>query len=73
MIIYGMERFIFEFYRGDPGRGEVFGGLMSGTQLIALGLVAGGFLIYLCRTPLRSFGAQASGAPGASATSASRV
>jgi phosphatidylglycerol:prolipoprotein diacylglycerol transferase len=54
MIVYGIERFIFEFYRGDPGRGEVFGGLISGTQLIALGLVVGGFVIYLRRTPLRS-------------------
>jgi phosphatidylglycerol---prolipoprotein diacylglyceryl transferase len=56
MIVYGIERFIFEFYRGDPGRGSVFGGLMSGTQLIALGLVAAGFVIYLRRTPLRSMG-----------------
>ena len=54
MIIYGIERFVFEFFRGDPGRGEVLGGLMSGTQLIALGLVVSGFLIYLRRTPLRS-------------------
>ncbi len=51
MIIYGIERFVFEFFRGDPGRGEVLGGLMSGTQLIALGLVVSGFLIYLRRTP----------------------
>jgi len=54
MIVYGIERFIFEFYRGDPGRGEVFGGLMTTTQLIALGLVVGGFVIYLRRAPLRS-------------------
>jgi phosphatidylglycerol:prolipoprotein diacylglycerol transferase len=54
MIIYGTERFIFEFFRGDPGRGEILGGLISGTQLIALGLVISGFVIYLRRTPLRS-------------------
>jgi hypothetical protein len=30
---------------------------MSGTQLIALGLVIGGFAIHLRRTPLRSFAA----------------
>ena len=54
MIVYGIERFIFEFYRGDPGRGEVFGRLMTTTQLIALGLVVGGFVIYLRRAPLRS-------------------
>ena len=29
MIVYGIERFIFEFFRGDPGRGEVLGGLIS--------------------------------------------
>ncbi len=55
MIVYGIERFIFEFFRGDPGRGDVLGGWLSGTQLIALGLVVSGFLIYLRRTPLRSF------------------
>jgi phosphatidylglycerol:prolipoprotein diacylglycerol transferase len=54
MIIYGIERFVFEFFRGDPGRGEVLGGFMTGTQLIALGLVVSGFVIYVRRTPLRS-------------------
>ncbi len=62
MIIYGIERFVFEFFRGDPGRGEVLGGLISGTQLIALGLVVSGFVIYLRRVPLRSF--HATTAPG---------
>lgn len=52
MIVYGIERFVFEFFRGDGGRGEVLGGLISGTQAIALGLVIGGFVIYLRRTPL---------------------
>jgi len=71
MIIYGIERFVFEFFRGDPGRGEVLGGLLSGTQLIALGLVVAGFLIYLRRTPLRAVqkpvvGAQKMKAPTAS-------
>lgn len=73
MIIYGTERFIFEFYRGDPGRGEVFGGLMSGTQLIALGLVVGGFLIYLRRTPLRSFRAPVEGDRKPATITASRA
>jgi len=54
MIVYGCERFVFEFFRGDPGRGEVMGGLITGTQLIALGLVVTGFLIYLRRVPLHS-------------------
>jgi phosphatidylglycerol:prolipoprotein diacylglycerol transferase len=73
MIVYGIERFIFEFFRGDPGRGEVLGGLISGTQLIALGLVVSGFLIYLRRTPLRSFGAPATGASGREVAQASRT
>jgi phosphatidylglycerol:prolipoprotein diacylglycerol transferase len=54
MIVYGAERFVFEFYRDDPGRGSFFGNLVSGTQLIALALITGGFLLYLRRTPLRS-------------------
>jgi phosphatidylglycerol---prolipoprotein diacylglyceryl transferase len=45
LLLYGVARFLLEFLRGDAGRGEVFSGLMSGTQLIAIGLViAGGSL-----------------------------
>ncbi|HET9409354.1 MAG TPA: prolipoprotein diacylglyceryl transferase [Candidatus Sulfotelmatobacter sp.] len=48
MFIYGIARFFLEFIRDDPGRGSVFGGAMSGTQLIAIGLVvAGGFIWWL--------------------------
>ena len=54
MIVYGCERFIFEIFRGDPGRGEVLGGLITGTQLIAIGLVVTGFIICIRRVPLRS-------------------
>jgi phosphatidylglycerol---prolipoprotein diacylglyceryl transferase len=46
LILYGVARFFLEFLRGDPGRGEVFGGLMSGTQLIAIGLVVLGGVIW---------------------------
>ena len=46
LILYGVERFFIEFLRDDPGRGEVFGGLMSGTQLISILLVVGGGLIW---------------------------
>ncbi len=55
MMIYGMERFVFEFFRGDPGRGD-FLNLISGTQVIALGLVLTGVVIYWRRTPLRAMG-----------------
>lgn len=46
IMLYGVERFLIEFLRGDEGRGVVFGGLMSGTQLIAICLVIGGGLIW---------------------------
>ena len=47
---YGIERFFIEFLRDDPGRGEVFGGLMTGTQLISILLVIGGGLIWYLRS-----------------------
>jgi phosphatidylglycerol:prolipoprotein diacylglycerol transferase len=46
IMLYGVERFFIEFLRGDEGRGAVFGGLMSGTQLISICLVIGGGLIW---------------------------
>jgi phosphatidylglycerol:prolipoprotein diacylglycerol transferase len=48
LFLYGVARFFLEFLRDDPGRGSVFGGIMSGTQLIAIGLViTGGFIWWL--------------------------
>ena len=48
MFIYGIARFFLEYLRDDPGRGSVFGGAMTGTQLISIGLVlAGGFIWWL--------------------------
>ncbi|HVO80205.1 MAG TPA: prolipoprotein diacylglyceryl transferase [Terriglobales bacterium] len=48
MILYGVARFFLEFIRDDPGRGSVFGGIMSGTQLISICLVIlGGFIWWL--------------------------
>ena len=46
MILYGIERYFIEFLRDDPGRGEVFGGIMTGTQLISICLVVSGGLIW---------------------------
>jgi phosphatidylglycerol:prolipoprotein diacylglycerol transferase len=52
LFLYGIARFAIEFLRGDPGRGSVFGGVLSGTQLIAIGLVlAGGLIWYFRPTP----------------------
>lgn len=53
LFLYGIARFFIEFVRDDPGRGgPYFGGILSGTQLIAIGLVlAGGIIWYLRPTP----------------------
>jgi phosphatidylglycerol---prolipoprotein diacylglyceryl transferase len=53
MILYGVARFFLEFLRADPGRGEVFG-IMTGTQLIALGLVITGGFLWIVRFPLQN-------------------
>ena len=49
LFFYGVARFFLEFLRDDPGRGSVFGGALSGTQLIAIGLVLTGGLIWYLR------------------------
>jgi phosphatidylglycerol---prolipoprotein diacylglyceryl transferase len=52
LFLYGIARFFVEFLRDDPGRGSVFGGVLSGTQLIAIGLVlTGGIIWYLRPSP----------------------
>jgi phosphatidylglycerol:prolipoprotein diacylglycerol transferase len=51
LILYGIARFFIEFLRDDPGRGQVFGNSMSGTQLIAIILVIVGGLFWLRRAP----------------------
>lgn len=51
LFLYGVARYFLEFLRGDPGRGEVFGGAMTGTQLIAILLVVAGGALWLRRSP----------------------
>jgi phosphatidylglycerol:prolipoprotein diacylglycerol transferase len=53
LFLYGVARYFLEFLRNDPGRGEVFGGIMSGTQLISIGLVvlAGGIWYFRSSVP----------------------
>jgi phosphatidylglycerol:prolipoprotein diacylglycerol transferase len=53
LFIYGVARFFLEFLRGDPGRGSVFGGVMSGTQLISIILVIIGGLFWLRRSGVK--------------------
>jgi phosphatidylglycerol:prolipoprotein diacylglycerol transferase len=62
MFIYGVARFFLEFIRDDQGRGSVFGGAMTGTQLIALGLVVAGGLIWWLRPGAKAVPAQTVGA-----------
>jgi phosphatidylglycerol:prolipoprotein diacylglycerol transferase len=51
LFLYGFARYFLEFLRDDPGRGEVFGGMMTGTQLIAILLVIAGGILWLRRAP----------------------
>lgn len=50
LILYGVARYFLEYLRDDPGRGSVFGGVMSGTQLISIGLVVAGGVIWWLRS-----------------------
>ncbi len=55
VVLYSCARFGLEFFRGDPSRGSVFGGVLSTSQLIAILLVvaAGVLLPKLMRTQRR--------------------
>lgn len=44
LLLYAISRFIIEFYRGDPNRGTVFGGL-STSQFVSLLLIPGSLLM----------------------------
>lgn len=54
LFLYGFARYFLEFLRGDPGRGEVFGGFMTGTQLISIGLVIAGGVIWWLRPGMKA-------------------
>ncbi|HVB33876.1 MAG TPA: prolipoprotein diacylglyceryl transferase [Patescibacteria group bacterium] len=47
MILYGFERGIIEFYRGDPGRGMMFNGAISFMQIVSVGLIFFGTWLFL--------------------------
>lgn len=53
LFLYGVERFFLEFVRDDPGRGQVFGGALTGTQLISICMVLAGGLLWLRRKPVQ--------------------
>jgi phosphatidylglycerol:prolipoprotein diacylglycerol transferase len=46
MILYGMERASIEFFRGDPGRTLMFGGAVSLMQVVSVGLVVTGAILW---------------------------
>lgn len=52
LFLYGVARFFLEFLRDDPGRGSVFGGAMTGTQLISIFMVLIGGALWLRRKPV---------------------
>ena len=62
LFIYGVARFFLEYLRGDPGRGSAFGGAITVTQLIAVGLVLGGGIIWWLRPGSKRLNAQPVGA-----------
>jgi phosphatidylglycerol:prolipoprotein diacylglycerol transferase len=53
LFLYGVARYLMEFLRGDPDRGSVFGGAMTGTQLISIFLVILGGILWLRRAELQ--------------------
>jgi phosphatidylglycerol---prolipoprotein diacylglyceryl transferase len=61
LMLYGVARYLLEFLRDDPGRGSVFGGFMTGTQLISLCLVLAGGFIWWLRPGMKAVPAQARG------------
>jgi phosphatidylglycerol:prolipoprotein diacylglycerol transferase len=50
LFLYGVARFFIEFLRGDPGRGTIFGGIMTGTQFISILLVIAGGILWMNRS-----------------------
>ena len=59
LMLYGAARYFLEFIRDDPGRGSVFGGIMSGTQLISICLVLAGGVIWWLRPGMKAVAAPA--------------
>jgi phosphatidylglycerol:prolipoprotein diacylglycerol transferase len=47
LMVYGVGRFVIEFFRGDEDRGFVLGGALSTSQAIAIGMVLLGAAILL--------------------------
>jgi phosphatidylglycerol:prolipoprotein diacylglycerol transferase len=50
-FLYGTARYFLEFYRDDPERGSMLGGIMTTTQFVSLLLVIVGGILWMKRTP----------------------
>ncbi|MCL5286707.1 MAG: prolipoprotein diacylglyceryl transferase [Acidobacteria bacterium] len=46
MMLYGLMRFTTEFFRGDPGRTELFGGALSLMQVVSVALMVSGVWLW---------------------------
>lgn len=60
-VLYAIARFALEFFRGDADRGFVFGGLLSTSQFIAIGMIAVALLAHRLRHTHVPHGAHVSG------------
>ncbi len=54
LFLYGFARYFLEFLRGDPGRGLLFNGAMTGTQFISILMVMAGGALWLRRERART-------------------
>ena len=45
-VLYGLERGVIEFFRGDPGRTLMFHGAVSLMQIVSVGLIFAGALLW---------------------------
>lgn len=52
--LYAVARFVLEFFRGDADRGFVFGGLLSTSQFIGIGMFAVAVVLFLTRLRRRA-------------------
>ena len=52
--LYAVARFVLEFFRGDADRGFVFGGLLSTSQFIAIGMFAVAVMLFVRRLRRRA-------------------
>jgi phosphatidylglycerol:prolipoprotein diacylglycerol transferase len=61
LVAYGVARFVIEFFRGDPDRGFVLGGMLSTSQAIAAVMVPVGLAILVWARRRQGSGSRAHG------------